>query len=83
MAAIIVHEEENGGAFKDYQDKKIIHLGNNSPPIRIAGLRGGMKSGGVSIVIGIEIGEDTIVMAETSLILFLRAADVLIDKFTA
>lgn len=40
-----------------------------------------MVSGNPSIAIGIEIGEDTLVLAETSLALFLGAADVLRNRF--
>ena len=80
MIAIKVHDEDNG-AFKDYQDKTIIHLGNDAQPIRIAALGGGMTSGKPSIAIGLEIGNDTLVLAETSLALFLGAADVLRNRF--
>ena len=80
MSALKVHLEEEG-AFKDYQDKKIIHLGNDAQPIRIAALEGGMASGKPSIAIGIEIGDDTLVLAETSLKLFLAAADMLRVRF--
>jgi hypothetical protein len=68
-------------AFKDYKDKTIIHLGNDAPPIRIAGLAHGMATGAPSVAIGIEIGDDTLVLAETSLALFLNAADMLRAKY--
>lgn len=70
------------GAFCDFGEmKEIIHLGNNSPPIRIAALKTGMRSGKTSVVIGLDIGKGRAVMAETSLRLFLSAADALRAKY--
>ena len=77
---IQVHLEE-GGCFKDFRGKEIIHLGNLSPPIRIAALTKGTKGGRVSVAIGLDIGQGRVVLAETTLALFLNAADLLRAKF--
>ena len=70
------------GAFCDFQGmRKIIHLGNNSPPMKIAALKAGMKSGRTSVVIGLDIGGGQAVVAETSLRLFLSAADALRARY--
>ena len=80
MPTIIIHNEKEG-AFKDYAERKIIHLGEESPPIRIASLEKGMTSGKPSVAIGIELPTGELVLAETSLVLFLNAADILRARF--
>ena len=78
---IDLHLDEDG-AFRDFQDMtEIIHLGNMSPPIRIAALRKGMISGKTSVAIGLDIGKGRAVLAETSLRLFLQVADMLRARF--
>ncbi len=78
MPKMIVHRETNGGTFADYKDRKIIHLGAGAPPIRVALLKRGMSSGKSSVAIGFELpsGKEVLI-AETSLKLFLAAADTL------
>ncbi len=74
--------ELNGdGAFRDWAERDIIHLANGAPPVRIAGLAGGMKSGAPSVAMGLELPDGRVVVAETSLKLFLAAADALRAKF--
>lgn len=72
---------EGDGAWPDLVSKELIHLGNDAPPIRIAALRGGMNSGNTSVAIVIEIGANKVVLVETSLRLFLAAADALRAKY--
>lgn len=72
---------EGDGAYADFADKKIIHLGVGAPPIRITGLRGGMTSGRPSVSIGIQIDPEIMILAETSLRLFLDAADALREYY--
>ncbi len=65
---------EGDDSFKDWADRDMIHLGNDAPAIRVAALKGGMSSGKPSVMIGIDIGGGKVVMAETSMRLFLSAA---------
>ena len=72
MPDLIVNLEE--GAFKKFINKNIIHLTNT---IEVAPLAGGMKSGKASVAFGFEIDSETVVIAETSLELFIAAANIL------
>lgn len=76
MPALKVHLEEP--AFADFKDKKIIHLKNT---IRVAALDEGMQSGDASVAFGFELDSETVVLAETSLKLFLMAADMIREKY--
>lgn len=69
------------GKFIDWSDKEIIHIANESPPIRIATLDEGIASGEPSVAIGIDIGGDKVVIAETSVNLFLLAADLIRKRY--
>lgn len=83
MAAMQIKLALDGeGTFRDFRGMaEIIHLGNLSPPMRIAALENGMKSGRTSVAIGLVIGKRRAVIAETSLRLFLQAADALRAKY--
>ena len=76
MPEIIV-QGVGDGLFGDFKDRKIIHLGADAPPLRISVLERGMKSGKASLGIGFELPSGEVVLAETSLKVFLAAADVL------
>jgi hypothetical protein len=60
-----------------------VHLGEEAPPIQIAGLAGGMQSGRPSVAIRLDLPDGTAVMAALSrrlmlsLALFLTAAEAL------
>jgi hypothetical protein len=70
---------DGDGAFADVPREK---LGVSQEPLRIAGLAGGMVSGNPSVAIGIFLPNGGgCVVAETSLKLFLGAADALKAKF--
>ena len=70
---------EGDGAFKDVDPKKLAHT---TEPIRIAALEGGMESGKPSLVIGCFLPNNGgCVIAETSLALFLSAADAFKARF--
>lgn len=56
-------------------DERIIHLGNDAPPMWLTALAGGMTSGKPSVMIRLDLPDGRIVMAETSLSLLLAAAD--------
>ncbi len=72
---------QGDGAWPDVIGKEVIHLGNNAPPIQVAALPGGMQSGLPSVTIRIDLPDGKVVLAETSLKLFLFAADALRAKF--
>jgi hypothetical protein len=63
---------EGDGAFRDWQNREQHHT---LLPMRVSALEAGMESGDPSIMIGIELENGEVVMAETSLRLFLTAAD--------
>ena len=79
MVAIIARE----GAWRDLEDKEVIHLANEAPPIQVAPLRGGMASGRTSVAIRVDLPNGRAVVAETSLRLFLQTADVLRARYGA
>jgi hypothetical protein len=68
-------------AFPELKDKPVIHLGNDAPPIVIAGLEHGTESGAPSIVMRLDLPDGQTVLAETTLKLFLTAADALRTRF--
>lgn len=47
---------DGNGTFEDWKDRKIIHLRDNAPSIRVSVLDRGMTSGKPSVAIGIDIG---------------------------
>lgn len=70
---------DGDGAFKDVPKEK---LGHTTEPIRVVALEGGMKSGKPSVAIGVFLPHGGgCVIAETSLALFLSAADALRARF--
>ena len=80
MTQIIHLRLEGDGAFSDLQDKldQVIHL---TGPFTIAALEGGMTSGRPSIVIRIDLPDGKVILQETSVRLFLAAADSIKAKF--
>lgn len=72
MSVAIDLRLEGDGALGEYADKEILHAGNDAAPLVIAGLEGGMGSGRASLVI---------VFVETSVRLFLAAADAIRARF--
>jgi hypothetical protein len=68
-------------AFADYKIEEIVHLGEGALPIRITGLTNGMTSRKPSVGIGIQLPNHRLILAETSLALFLAAADMLKAKY--
>lgn len=61
-------------AFPDFEDKEIINI---TGTIRVAGLEQGTREGKPSVGIGFELPDGRVVLAETTLALFLTAADAL------
>lgn len=82
MIALEIHLNGDGLG-RDLKDtpERIIHLGNDAPPIHISVLDGGMRSGKASIMLRIDLPDGKVVLAETSLALFLTAAKAFAAKF--
>lgn len=59
------------------QGKLITAMGEESGPIRIGGLPNGMESGATAVEIALRLPDGTLILTETSLKLFLAAADAL------
>lgn len=57
---------------------KVVHT---QSPIGVTGLAGGMQSGAPSVALRVDLPDGTAVIAETSLALFLTAADALKAKY--
>jgi hypothetical protein len=72
---------DGDGAYPDLVGREVIHLGNDSPPIGITGLEGGMASGAPSVMIRLDLPDGRTVLAETSLKLFLTAAEALMARY--
>lgn len=82
MIALSIHlDGEN--CWPDLKDAgdRVIHLSNDAPAIQLAALEKGMTSGRTSLCIRIDLPDGKIVMAETTLRLFLTAAAAFIGKF--
>lgn len=73
------------GAYPDLAEKmatgQVIHLANDAPPIGITALAGGMVSGRTSVMLRLDLPDGRTVLAETSLTLFLTAADALRARY--
>lgn len=65
------------GCWSDLADKKVHH----QHFLSVAGLEGGMKSGKPSVAIRINLDDGSAVVVETSLALFLSAADAFKARF--
>lgn len=63
------------------EEWRLIWLGNNAKPIQVTGLDGGMVSGNPSVAIRLDLPDGKTVIAETSLALFLTAADALKSRY--
>ncbi len=78
---IILREPSWPDLDQKIKDGDVIHLGADSPPIQVAGLTSGMRSGAPSVAIRIDLPDGKTAIAETSLKLFLTAADALKARF--
>jgi hypothetical protein len=76
MAHISISPDAEG-AWPEFRNKSILHVQD----FKIGGLRGGMQSGKASVAIMFELPTGQVVFAETSLALFLTAADALKAKW--
>lgn len=59
----------------------VIHLGEGAPPIGVTALAGGMASGRTSVMLRLDLPDGRVVLAETSVRLFLLAADALRARY--
>jgi hypothetical protein len=72
---------EGDGAWPDLKGSdKLIHLADEAR-LEIAGLEAGMTSGKPSVALRTDLPDGRIVIAETSLALFLTAADLLKGRY--
>lgn len=76
---------DGDGAYPDLAETmasgQVIHLGNDAPPIGITALADGMASGRLSVMLRLDLPDGRVVLAETSLRLFLAAADALRARY--
>jgi hypothetical protein len=80
IAMNIILDGDN--AWPDLKDKEIIHLnGNDTPPIQVAVLNGGLASGRPSVAIRIDLPDGSTVIAETTARLFCTAARAINGRF--
>jgi hypothetical protein len=63
------------------QKEKVYHLASGAPPIQVAALEAGMTSGRPSVSIRLDLDQDTVVVAETSLRMFLAVAEALKARY--
>lgn len=68
-------------AWPDLRDKKILHLGNDAPPLQVAVLAGGMASGKPSVTLRVDLPDGRTVLAETSARLFVSAARAITARY--
>jgi hypothetical protein len=82
--ACVIDIRLGDGAWPDLKEKahegKLIHIGDGSV-IGVGGLAGGMESGAPSVMLRIDLPSGETVLAETSLRLFLLAAEALRARF--
>jgi hypothetical protein len=71
----------DGSNWPELRDHDIIHLGNNAPAIGVAVLDAGMSSGRPSIMMRLDLPDGRIVLAETSMRLFVHAASMMLAKY--
>ncbi len=76
MATMWTIHLDGDGCWEDLAERDTIHLANDSPPVEIALLKGGMKSGRASIALRIDIDQKSIIV-ETSARMFLQVADMI------
>lgn len=69
---------DGDGCWSDLKSKEIIHVTDG---LHVAGLAKGMKGGAPSIAIRVDLPDGRVVIAETSLKLFLTAADMLKARY--
>ena len=69
------------GAWPDLSTRKVIHLDQNAPPIKVAVLDKGMISGRPSVAIRLELPDGEVVIAETTARLFCGVAKMIMAKY--
>lgn len=72
---------DGDGCWPDLMDKPFTHLGNDAKPIQVALLDGGMGSGHPSVSIRLDLPDGEVVVAETSLRLFVLAGRMFAAKY--
>ncbi len=79
IAMNIILDGDN--AWPDLRDKDVIHLANGAPPIQVAILNAGMRSGRPSVAIRIDLPDGRVVVAETTARLFAMAGRAIQVKY--
>lgn len=72
---------EGDNAWPDLKDKPFMHLGQGAPPIKVAVLNRGMRSGKPSVALRLELPDGQTVVAETSARLFCMAARAIMARY--
>jgi hypothetical protein len=71
---------DGDNAWPDLVGKRVHHIGGGGE-IQVAGLEGGMQSGLPSVTIRIDLPNGEVVLAETSMRLFLNAAKAFMARY--
>lgn len=79
---LIIIDGKGDGCWSDLAEfastgRLVDMMGPDAPPIRLAVLSGGMESGQASVSIRLELPDGRVVLTETSLALFVNAANVM------
>ena len=77
MATTINLNLDGDGVWPDLADKQLVE----AAAIHVAALSGGMASGKPSVTIRMDLPDGSVVIGQTSLALFLAAADALVIKY--
>lgn len=77
MEALNVIPDLERSGFRDGPYPVAEHTG----PVTIGGMPNGTASGKPTVMIGLDMGDDGILVAQTTLVLFLSAADALKAKY--
>ena len=71
---------DGDGCWSDAPDT-VVHLGDGAPPIEVAVLAGGLRSGRPSVALRLALPDGTIVIAETTARLFCTAASAILARY--
>ena len=79
MPTLILKLNGDGALAGELEGREVVRL--TEAPITVAGLEGGMQSGKPSVALAIPLPDGKVVLFETSLAVFLSAADGLRARF--
>ena len=81
MPAMTIKLPGSEPVWPELEPAEIIHLANDAPPIQVAVLEGGMRSGLPSLALRLDLPDGKIVIAETSARLFCTAARAILARY--